>query len=180
MPGKLRSVKVNRAPVLTLWAAVVAERMGYSRATALTLGRAVAGLNAQSKGCRLGLFQESKPGAKKPTRALPSMSRVPLLGRSVPVVNTPQGLRAVADDRDMQPDGVERYLGQKFRETLNDVRDAMEELADSYTPSALADEAYSLYEKFRPLIPEGTKGWGAAGTLDLELVRSLARRAASR
>jgi len=30
---------VNRAPVLTLWATIVAERLGYSRATALTLGR---------------------------------------------------------------------------------------------------------------------------------------------
>jgi hypothetical protein len=179
MAGKLRSVQVNRAPVLTLWAAVVAERMGYSRATALTLGKAVAGLNAQSKGRRLGLFQEPEPGAKKPTRALPSVRRVPLLGRSVPVVNTPQGLRAVADDRGMQPDGVERYLGQKFGEALDDVRGAMQDLARSYPPAALAEEAYSLYEKFRPRIPEGTRGWGAAGTLDLELIRSRARRTTS-
>jgi hypothetical protein len=44
----VRKVKVNRAPVLTLWAAVVAERLGYERDEALTLGKAVAGLNAQS------------------------------------------------------------------------------------------------------------------------------------
>jgi hypothetical protein len=37
------SIKINRAPVLTLWAAVVAERLGFDRATALTLGQAVAG-----------------------------------------------------------------------------------------------------------------------------------------
>jgi hypothetical protein len=43
-------VTINRAPVLTLWAAVVAERLGYDREASLTLGRAVAGLNAQSKG----------------------------------------------------------------------------------------------------------------------------------
>ena len=181
MAGKLRSVQVNRAPVLTLWAAVVAERMGYSRATALTLGKAVAGLNAQSKGRRLGLFEEPEPGAKKkPARALPSARRVPLLGRSVPVVDTPQGLRAVANDRGLQPDGVERYLGQKFGEALDDVRGAMRDLARSYPPAALAEKAYSMYEKFRPRIPEGTRGWGASGTLDLELIRSLARRTASR
>ena len=34
-------LRVNRAPVLTLWAAVVAERMGHSEETALTLGRAL-------------------------------------------------------------------------------------------------------------------------------------------
>lgn len=41
-----RIVKINRAPVLTLWATVVAERLGYDRDAALTLGKSVAGLNA--------------------------------------------------------------------------------------------------------------------------------------
>jgi hypothetical protein len=37
-------IRINRAPVLTLWAAVVAERLGrLDRATALTLGQAVRG-----------------------------------------------------------------------------------------------------------------------------------------
>lgn len=48
------TVTINRAPVLTLWAAVVAERLGFERDEALTLGKAVAGLTAQSKGQRLG------------------------------------------------------------------------------------------------------------------------------
>ena len=34
----------NGAPVLTLWAAVVAERLGFDRAFALTLGQAEADL----------------------------------------------------------------------------------------------------------------------------------------
>jgi hypothetical protein len=37
-------------PVLTLWASVVAGRLGFERDEALTLGRAVAGLNVYSKG----------------------------------------------------------------------------------------------------------------------------------
>ena len=37
-----RTIYINRAPVLTLWAAVVAERLGFRRDEALTLGRAVA------------------------------------------------------------------------------------------------------------------------------------------
>jgi hypothetical protein len=52
MAGK--QVKINRAPVLTLWSIVVAEHLGYDHAAAMTLGKAVAGLNAQSKGRRLG------------------------------------------------------------------------------------------------------------------------------
>jgi len=33
--------KIDRAPVLTLWASVVAERLGFDRDEALTLGRAL-------------------------------------------------------------------------------------------------------------------------------------------
>ena len=53
------TVTINRAPVLTLWAAVVAERLGFDREEALTLGKSVAGLTAQSKGQRLGIFTPS-------------------------------------------------------------------------------------------------------------------------
>ena len=55
-------VQINRAPVLTLWAAVVAERMGFEWSEALTLGKVLAGLNAQSKGRMLGLFGPPKGG----------------------------------------------------------------------------------------------------------------------
>ena len=36
------TIEVNRAPVLTLWAAVVAEELGFDTAEALTLGKAAA------------------------------------------------------------------------------------------------------------------------------------------
>ena len=48
-------VTINRAAVLTLWASVVAERPGYDRAAALTLGKAVADVTAQAQGRRLGI-----------------------------------------------------------------------------------------------------------------------------
>ena len=69
-----KRIKINRAPVLTLWAAVVAERLGNDRDTALTLGKAVAGLNAQSKGRRLGIFKEdeSRRARPSPSRAVPA------------------------------------------------------------------------------------------------------------
>jgi hypothetical protein len=53
-------ITINCAPVLTLWATVVAERLGYDSEAALTLGKTVAGLNAQSKGRRLGLFEDAR------------------------------------------------------------------------------------------------------------------------
>ena len=48
---------MNWAPVLTLWAAVVAEVLGFKHDEALTLGRAVARLSTYSKGGSLGLLQ---------------------------------------------------------------------------------------------------------------------------
>jgi len=91
------TVTVNRAPVLTLWAAVVAERLGFDREEALTLGKAVAGLTAQSKGQRLGIFTPS-PDAVRRQRAEKARAtgvfHVALLGRAVPVLHTDEGLRA--------------------------------------------------------------------------------------
>jgi hypothetical protein len=45
-------ITVNRVPVLTLWAAIVAERLGHDRGAAITLGRAVAGSSAWALGRR--------------------------------------------------------------------------------------------------------------------------------
>lgn len=52
-----RTISINRTPLLTLWAGVVAERFGFDRDTALMFGRAVAGLNAYAKGVSHGLLE---------------------------------------------------------------------------------------------------------------------------
>jgi hypothetical protein len=169
------AILVNRAPVLTLWAAVVAERLGHHRDEALTLGKAVAGLNAQSKGRRLGIYEEKAPekGARAAKeKAAPEV--VPLLGRAVPVVRTADGMRAAVKGRAENPASVERYLEQKFGERLGDVEHAMRELAKSYPPKRLAEIGYTLYERFRPEIPAGVRGWGAKGRLDLDRIRGAA------
>ena len=49
----------------------------------------------------------------------------------------------------------------------------MKELARAFDPEDLALRSFSLYEQFRPQIPEGVSGWGAKGELDLGLVRKL-------
>src|SRR6266545_3708398 len=170
-------IQINRAPVLTLWAAVVAERLGYDREEALTLGRAVAGLNAQSKGRRLGINQPAEPGRGKAKAKAAPARVVELLHRAVPVTRTTGGLRALdSDGSPADPESVERYLESKFGESLDGAREAMEALAASLTPNALAERAFALYESFRPAIPGGTAGWGAKGTLDLAKIRSLAGR----
>jgi len=171
-----KTISINRAPVLTLWAAVVAERLGFDREEALTLGRAVAGLNAYSKGVSLGLFTPAPAEVREKRRKLRPKETitVDLLHRAVPAVHTKDGLRALAKDKADDPKSVERYLASKFGDALDDVRDAMKLLAKSRPPAKLAGEAYHLYEKFRPEVPAGTRGWGAKGTLDLAALRKLA------
>ena len=172
-------IKINRAPVLTLWAAVVAEKLGYDQSEALTLGKVVAGLNAQSKGRRLGIFPEH-PEEEKPEKhrqqPLEEIFTVEVLGRLVPAINTKDGIRALDKDRPVSPESVQRYLENKFGDALPMARQALEELAGSFKPDVLKRKAYRLYEDFRPNIPEGAKGWGAKGNLDLGVIERLKDR----
>ena len=173
-----KKIKINRAPVLTLWATIVAERMGYKKDEALTFGKAVAGLNAQSKGRKLGIYEEKSEEDKKEEKKKEKPAKtefVEILGRGVPAIKTPQGLRASIKGEEIDPEGVERYLKGKFGEDYDDSRAAMEKLAKAYTPKQLESKAYDLYEKFRPEIPEGKKGWGVKGELDLDYITSLAK-----
>ena len=173
-------VTINRAPVLTLWGAVVAECLGYDSDAALTLGKGVAGLNAQSKGRMIGVFGAPKvPEGGGPPRktGLGEEFWVEICGRGVPAKNTEDGIRAVVKEKQIDPDSVQKYLEGKFGASLKTAREAMEELAAAFRPEALEEVAYGLYEKFRPSIAPGKRGWGQKGELDLDFVRSLATRA---
>lgn len=175
-------IRVNRAPVLTLWAAVVAERLGHDRDTALTLGRAIAGYAAYAKAKSLGLADDREAGEeteKKRAKAAPQV--LEFMGRRVPVAQTPQGLRALdSSGKPMSPAAVERYIAGKLGDAAADVRGAMASLAGRLTPAVLRAQAFHLYEAFRPEIPAGVKGWGAAGELDLERIASARPAAAPR
>jgi hypothetical protein len=160
-----RTISVNRAPVLTLWATVVARRLGFNEEEALSLGKALAGLNAQAKGRRLGIFKPHEERAKKAREKEPGQRfLIEVLGRPVPARNTDDDIRAVQKGRPVDPDSVRSYLEDKFGDGLKAVRSAMQKLAKSYKPQGLAHDAYRLYERFRPDIPAGKKGWGPGAT----------------
>ena len=169
-------ITINRAPVLTLWAAVVAERLGYDRQAALSLGKCLAGLNAQAKGRSLGIYGQPKAGEGGVPKkvGLGEEFWVDLCGRGLPAKNTPAGVRAVVGSDPVDPEKVEAYLAKSFGEDLPAAREAMTALAESFDATELATGAFGLYEQFRPQIPSGRRGWGAKGELDLGIVRSLA------
>jgi hypothetical protein len=169
------TIKINRAPVLTLWAAVVAERLGFDRATALTLGQSVAGSSAYAKGVSLGIIEPRPDLVRERGDELAEGERlyVGLLDRPVPVARTPDGLRAVNKGKPCNPAQVEKYLGSKFGSRLDDARQAMAELAAAFEPGELSRRGFRLYEQFRPAVPTGESGWGAKGELHLRMVRAL-------
>ncbi|MGA7791770.1 MAG: hypothetical protein WCA19_01945 [Candidatus Acidiferrales bacterium] len=170
-----RNILINRAPVLTLWAATVAERLGFDQDEALSLGKAVAGLNAQSKGQRLGIFKPVPQEVKKArARKRGEEFFVEICGRQVPAINTTDGVRAVIKNQPIEAKSVERYLESKFGESLDTARSAMRGLAKAFRPEQLLKNAFGLYEQFRPAIAEGVRGWGAKGNLDIDRIRSLA------
>jgi len=170
-----RNILINRAPVLTLWAATVAERLGFDYDEALSVGKAVAGLNAQSKGQRLGIFKPVPQEVKKArARKRGEEFLIEICGRQVPAINTPDGVRAVIKNQPIEAKSVERYLESKFGESLGTARSAMRDLAKAFRPEQLSENAFSLYEQFRPAIPDGVRGWGAKGNLDIDRIRSLA------
>src|SRR5438067_9811214 len=103
----MKIMSINRAPVLTLWAAAVAQRLGFDEDEALTLGKAAAGLNAQAKGRRLGIFrpQEQKP-KKAREKERGERLLIEVLGRPVPATVTEEGIRAVRGNKPIDPGSV--------------------------------------------------------------------------
>jgi hypothetical protein len=169
------AIVVNRAPVLTLWATVVAERLGHPTDTALTLGRAVAGAAARTKARAIGRVErKADRDADTPRLRVEHVTKpVMLLGREIRLLPTEDGeLRAAEGDQPADPAGVQRYLTKAFSHHIDAVRTAMERLATQYEPEELNRIGFRLYEKFRPEVPPGAEGWAKKATLDLSKILS--------
>jgi hypothetical protein len=116
--------------------------------TPMTLGCAVAALNAYAKGVSLGLFE---PSPKKIDEHLEKAEagaalKVALLHRAVPLVRTPEGLRALSRDRPISSANVDRCLRGKFGEDFDPALHAMEKLARSLAPREQLGVHYHVYE----------------------------------
>lgn len=175
-----QSLRINRAPVLTLWAAVVAERLAMPHETALTVGQTLAGITAHAKGVRLGIYAQPKERPREAPPPLPKgvkkVHEVVLLGRLIHLADTPDGPRAVAKGELVKPESVERYLRSRFGDAFETVLAEMKRLASHFDPEELNQKGFHLYEQFRPEVPPDERGWGAKGVLDVAKIRALAPR----
>jgi hypothetical protein len=174
----MAEIMINRAPFLTLWASVVARRLGYDEDEALTLGRAVAGLTAQSKGRRLGIYTTSSDEQRaklREKREKIGAEAVELMDRAIPCVRTPDGLRALSKTAPANPGSVRKYLAGRFKESLPAVEAKLARLAETFEPAELDRAAMDVYVRLRPNVPKGRQGWGKAGLLDTNQIDALIR-----
>lgn len=176
----MTTICIGRAPVLTLWASIVAERLGWGHDTALTLGRAVSIADADQKGALAGTSAHPRNPQKESPRSSPAESTdairdVLLLGQIVRVAPTPEGPRAFGNDALLKPEAVERYLRAEFGSQLCAALSAMERLAATTATDTLSNDALRLYEDFRPQAPSGDQRRAAKCIFDLDRVHALVR-----
>ena len=88
-------------------------------------------------------------------------------------MNEPNEVPTPPPTGDATIDDALRGLADLASAPLSDHHDR---LAKAHEADALAEGAFRLYERFRPQIEPGKRGWGQKGTLDLDLIRKLSRR----
>lgn len=174
----MAEIRINRAPFLTLWASVVARRLGFDADEAVTLGRAVAGLTAQSKGRRLGIYEARPEAGREKVRekreAIGAVT-IEMMDRAIPCVRTPEGLRALSKTSPMDPESVRKYLAGRFKENLPVIVEKLTALAETFDPEDLDGVAMDVYMRLRPNVPKGREGWGKVGLLDSDKIAALIR-----
>ena len=120
-------------------------------------GQAVAGSSAYAKGVSLGII-EPRPDLVRERLAEGEQLHVDLLGRAVPVVQPPDGLRAVNKGKPCNSAQCEKYLAGNFGVHLELARTAMAELAAVHEPVDLNRRGFRLYE-----VPARGAGWRVKG-----------------
>lgn len=178
------SVRINRSPVMILWAAKVAEALGYDWSEALSLASAAAGVMAHTKGSSLGIISSALPAL--PAEAARDAAAPSLLGIAVPAVRTAHGWRGLSPlakgggYEQVHPLYVFRSLEKAFEGAFAHVHDAMGALAREVPSAELRASmnrlAFSLYADFRPHVSAGKQGWGERGTLELAAISRLRAR----
>jgi len=164
---------INRAPLMTAWATVVAERMSFQREEALSIASVYTEMNAISKGVSLGIFKSSRNNGMEATKG-GSQPYVDIMGRRVALYQTQTGQwRALADNNPAEPSTAFSYISRALRQTTSHIIGALRLLANSYGSQELNEKGFGLYAEFRPDV----EGWGGRGELRCDKILALRRKA---
>ncbi|KAH8919900.1 hypothetical protein BT69DRAFT_1266106 [Atractiella rhizophila] len=165
-----QSVVVNRAPVMTAWATVVAERLGFNREEALSIAHAYTEMNATSKATYLGISPKKTDSEIIVEKIPDSQPVVELMGRKVPVLSLQsEEWRAIVKGTLVEPAAGFGYIQRSFRQQMGVVLGSLRLLAMSIDPSRLNEIGYGLYLDFRPQ----QEGWGKRSELKMASILEL-------
>lgn len=163
---------VNRAPVMTAWSFVVAERMGFQREEALSIATVYTEMNAISKGVSLGIYEGGKQQGREASKD-GSQPYVDLMGRRIPLFQTSTSQwRALSEGSPVSPSAAYSYIKRSLQQTTPQIVGALRLLSQSYSPSEINQRGYSLYVDFRPEVG----GWGKRGEVRCEKILALRRK----
>ncbi|KAF7433007.1 hypothetical protein PC9H_004951 [Pleurotus ostreatus] len=167
-----KSVVVNRAPVMSAWATVVAERMGFKREEALSIASVYTEMNAISKGVALGIFAKSRTNDANPSRN-GSQPYVDFIGRRSLYETQNSQWRAILNGSPASPGTAFGYISRSFKHLTPFVLGSLQLLAESYSQKEINEKAWGLYAEFRPTVD----GWGQRSVMkcaDILALRKLA------
>ena len=168
---------INRAPVLQLWGAVVARYL-YSDLTwpaCLSVGNAISSLCAVSKGRSIGVIEppdEEKQGDRKQESAS-ELRSVHVMGFNLHVKK--DAVILGGKPKVLREDTLKRKFGdEEYKTLMNAFTEALESWKDQ--EADLNKRAFHMYERFRPNVASGQKGWGRKGELNVQEVVSVVRK----
>ncbi|KAI3612201.1 hypothetical protein WG66_012156 [Moniliophthora roreri] len=156
-----KSTVVNRAPLMTAWATVVAERMGFQREEALSIASVYTEMNALSKGVSLGIFENGKDKGLDAIKGECTYQTL-VVNRSVTGIHRPvyqtqtKQWRALLNGVPAKPSTAFSYISRSLRQTTPHIIGALRLLANSLTTQEINGKAWPLYCEFRPAVNE----WG--------------------
>ncbi|KAJ6485137.1 hypothetical protein C8R47DRAFT_1130904 [Mycena vitilis] len=168
---KTKSTVVNRAPLMTAWSTLVAERLGFQREEALSIATVYTEMNAISKGVSMGIYKHGTDRAAEASK-VGSQPYVELMGRR-PLYQTQNSQwRALSNGTAVQPSTAFSYISRALRQTTPHIIGALRLLVESYTPQEINAKAWGLYAEFRPEV----KGWGERAEVKCETILALRKK----
>ena len=167
-----KPIIINRAPVLQLWSACVAQflhpELGWD--TCLSIGGAVSSLCAISKGRAIGMIEPKEADGDHQTKKQQNGERVEVMGFGLHIKDGNALIsgkpKPVKEDTLRNKFGSEEYDASlvAFQKALSTWKGKEDELDK---------KAFHMYERFRPNVSGGQKGWGRKGKLDLTEVANV-------
>ncbi|KAJ9120328.1 hypothetical protein QFC24_005282 [Naganishia onofrii] len=188
---RAQTVVTNRAPCMTAWAYIIAEKMGFDRLEALSLASTFTSVTStrhalalgniytpeQTRDAQLemdelpqpsgsgkrGRFSDGGTGGTEEGEQTGGHSQpwVSIMKRS-PVIQRGDGTwRGVLKGMPVEPYRAHSYISKNFSQATPYVIGALRILAQSYTVEQLQEQGYGMYVSFRPDVA----GWGDRAVL---------------